>query len=166
MLDPHSRAIHLRLGYVPFAVRFSLGHFQIDEHHTVALDAAAALGEVWYSEVWEYEPGRARPPVAESDHTASPPLRFLQVTDRTVPVPLMMASFDDRSDEPDAVHALKERELIDDLENYGMKLAIQRPTVSANGEPAAVATCFNGGGDVFSATYCENKGHWHCDNDA
>jgi len=165
-LDPHTRASHERLGYVPGAERFSLGHFRIDEQHSVAFEVIPALGEVSYSEVFEYTPGTAKRPSNDDDNPPSPLLRFLQLTDKSVPVPMMLEAFDDGSDEPETVQALAQRELVDDVLDYGLTLSAQPPVTTANSNHVSASTCVIGGDDVFSANYCESKGTWYCDNSA
>lgn len=163
-MDPESRCAYQKLGYLPDQPRYPLGDFQIDEHRFVSFEVIPALGEVGYSEVTEYPPGTATPPGPEEDETPSPLLRFLQVTDKTVPVPLMLHEFDERSDAPDVQRALVGRDLVDAMDDYGRQLSIASVAAQASSEPGAVWTCFSGGADVFSSTYCESKGNWACDS--
>ena len=165
-LDSASRAAYERLGYVPGAERFSLGHFRIDAHHTVAFEVIPELGEVSYSEIVEYAPGTAVRPTKEDESSASPLLRFLQLTDKSVPVPQMLEEFDESSDEPETVRALAGRDLVDDILDYGRQL--DDPTLTGGSSPSlsVPSTCGVGGGDIFSANYCEDKGTWYCDETA
>ena len=165
-LDPASRRAYEKLGHLPGPMRYDLGSFQIDEHHSVSFEVIPALGEVGYSEITEYPPGTASPPekTAEDD-SPSPLMRFLQLTNKEVPVPMMLHEFDDRSDDPQVERALAGRDLVDAMDNYGKQAAVFSAAPPA-ATAAAVWTCFNGGDDVFSSTYCESKDIWYCDNDA
>lgn len=165
-LDPESRRIYQKLGHVPSLRRYELGTFQIDEYHSITFDVIPALGEAGYSEFFEYPPGVPSPldKVEEKD-SLSPLMRFLQLTNKNIPVPLVLWEFDDRSEDPQVERALAGRELVDTLDNFGRKAAL----LTAPPPPTAAAaawTCFNGGDDVFSSAYCESKGIWYCDNDS
>lgn len=168
-LDPVSRRTYERLGYLPGPMRYDLGSFQIDEHHTVSFEVIPSLGEVSYSEIIVYPPGLARPPekIDEGD-SPTPLMRFLQLTDKDVPVPIVLQEFDDRSDAPEVERALARRDVVDSMDNYGKQSSVflAAPQAPSADEPPAVWTCFSGGGDVFSSTYCESKGIWFCGSQA
>lgn len=173
-IDADSRRAYERLGYVPGAERYEIGNFRIDEYTSVTFEMIPALGEVAYDEATEYPPGTAVPPQEIPDSTPSPMLRFLQLTDKNVPVPRMLAEFDDTvEDDPEVRKALAGRELVDMVDTIGTRadffpggpqIVNQPPAAAA--EPPAVWTCFVGGLNTFEPTYCENKDISYCDNGA
>lgn len=163
-LDPESRRFYLKLGRVPALRRYDLGTFRVSEFHTVHFEVIPALGEAGYSEIYEFPAGAASPLDKTSEEDSPSPLaRFLQLTDKNIPVPLALAEFDERSDSPEMVRALEGRVLVDELDGYGTqaKLGVTAPPTTT---AAAVWTCFNGGDDVFEDAYCESKGIWFCES--
>ena len=173
-LDPASRRAYEKLGRLPGPVRYELGNFRLDPFRTVSFEMIPAFGEVAYSEVDEYPPGFAIPPkpdTTEKDHESpSPLLRFLQLTDKGIPVPRMMKELDDSSDEPEVQRALAGRDFADLTDSFGTMADFNRDNLVLTDNPpttaAFVNTCFNGGADVFSSTYCESKGTFYCDSGA
>ncbi len=172
-VDPVSRRAYERLGRLPGAVRYELGNFRIDRYRTISFELIPALGEVGYSEATEYPPGSAIPPDRETQaagerSSPSPLMRFLQLTDKDVPVPSMLEEFDDGADDPAVVKLLAGRDLVELTASFGTRADFHPEAVIAAETPAAVAAsvCFSGGDDVFSSTYCESKGMWYCDSGA
>ncbi|MBV2360010.1 hypothetical protein KUH32_09505 [Thalassococcus sp. CAU 1522] len=165
-LDPVSRCEYEKLGYLPELRRVPLGTFQTDDHSAVVFEAIPEIGEVAYSEVSEYPSGTAKAPDLADNTSASPLLRFLQVTDKTVPVPLMLSEFDDRNDDPEVEKLIAKRDLVDALDDYGRQFVAAPTPVASSSEPSPVWTCFTGGLNTFAATYCQNKDISYCDNGA
>ncbi|WP_437975668.1 hypothetical protein WMF11_48835 [Sorangium sp. So ce295] len=165
-LDPGSRRAYERLGRVPGPRRYELGSFQIDEHRFVSFEAIPAFGEVSYSEIAEVPPGSTAPPEKVRDgDSPSPLMRFLQLTDRSVPVPLVLRELDDESDAPEVERALEGRDVVDSLADLGRPADLRRVDLRAALE-AAASVCSDAGDDVFSGNYCQSKGIWHCDSAA
>jgi hypothetical protein len=164
-LDPASRCAYAKLGHLPGPMRYELGSFRIDEHRTVSFEAIPAFGEASYSEIAEYPPGSASPPDnIDEGKSPSPLMRFLRLTDKNVPVPMVLLEFDDESDDPEVERALAGRDVVDSMDNFGKKAdAFVTPQATS---ASAVWTCFNGGDDVFSNAYCQSTGIWHCDSGA
>jgi len=172
-VDPGSRRAYERLGRLPGAVRYELGNFRVDPFRTISFEVIPALGEAGYSEVTEYPPGSAVPPDREPQaaggrSSPSPLMRFLQLTDKSLPVPSMLEEFDDSADEEAVVKLLAGRDLVELTDSFGTKADFHPRSDIAVETPAATAAsvCFAGGDDVFSSTYCESKGTWYCDNNA
>lgn len=168
-LDPESQRIYRRLGRLPGAERHDLGTFRVDPHTTVTFEVIPELGEVAYSEVSEYPKARQTPQedLAAADdkrETASPLLRFLEVTDGNVAVPRMLEEFDDSADAPETMKALAERDVIDTLDGLGTPADVGADLAAAQAEAGAVWTCGSGGSSLFANTYCQNIGKSYCDN--
>ena len=164
-MDPDSRCAYEKLGYLPDLRRFSLGEFRVDDRRTVAFEVIPELGEVSYSELSEFPAGTASSLEEDGDSSPSPLLRFLQVTDRSVPVPLALREFEDRDDDETA-KLLVGRDLVDSFDDHGRQLSLTAAPAQAASEPGTVWTCFTGGLDTFSDIYCENKDISYCDNGA
>ncbi len=166
MLDEESRCAYEKLGYLPDLRRYSLGEFRLDENRVVSFEAIPELGEVGYSEITQFQSGTPNSPEVADEATPSPLVRFLQLTDKSVPVPLMLSEFDDRSDDPEVERLLAGRELVDMLDDFGRQLTETPAPPQTAVEPGNVHTCFVGGLVPFADSYCENKEIAYCDNGA
>lgn len=164
-LSPEARGRMLRLNALPGPRRYKLGRFQLDEYRLVVFEAVPQLHEVAYSEVGAIPPGGKADDLA-NDYTPSPTRRFLELTDRTVPVPQLLIDLDEQSDDEDLVRDLRKRDIVD---TFGDGLARQADMpVATPGATASLSSayCGSNGASAFASATCAEIGSSFCDSGA
>jgi len=160
-LDPDLRCRFLKLGMLPGPRRFDLGTFRDSDGTHAAFEAIPALGDVNVTEVMDDPEGKAH----EKAEDASPLQRFLQLSDKSTPVPHLLIDLDDESEDETTVRMLRGRMTTDVAEPIGAQVSDFEVPQSAP-QQAAVFTCFTGGLNPFKDSYCPNWGIDFCDNGA
>jgi hypothetical protein len=162
-IEPSLRRRYLEFGLLPGPRRYELGRFRLHQNHLAVFEAIPALNEVAYTEVMEstVDPSSK---LKVNENNSSPISAFLELSDKSDPVPEILVELDESSDDDHVVRLLRDRDVIDSLDPVGGRRA--EFELEAAPAAAAVWTCFNGGLNAFQDAYCSDWDISYCDNGA